>query len=721
MSSDTKYQFLGAVGDFLAALFSVIFTVIGSIIEILGYVLVIAGTAALMAIFLGWATYHQPIIEDTLNFLTTQVYPFYINTFRPILNFIRLIFDPLICYWDALVLWCYGIITQVIYPVFKQCGGLGNLIIALENLILAIVNDFLVDYFLAQQFFYGPCDFTNICLRFEIFWLEWVQLYTCSCNDLGDILAKLPIIPSFFFSIQWADPQTCCAITNAVNALMELLKVTLNLVIQIIQAIAALINPQSPYAQVNFTRPNLTTFFGLLCNSLKCAIRSFENAIQLFWNTYVPYEFNFVDYFCIVDTFGCFVLNTINWFFTFIVNLDQIILYPGNPFWETVMKPMTIINLNILGAPTDWPPIPVPGGSLPLAFTLTNYYLSTESQTTPWGTFNPLYGQMRFSECLCIFINRTICDQTNNGTACFSMGAANILAGFDFCCATTSAITTILDAVTALVEFTYHLATGPSNFFLFLDRQPFTTFLLVDLINVLECLTSIFDLIPYVGYALQNLIVQAGAYALAMIEFLFRVLLGLGELPYFLIALPGVPEFVTGTDEALNYFIAIQQKLVNTSDPNSFINSLCLILNSGFPIPPPPCLNCTPGGYIQEHGEGKKRYFTPEKRTLFSFIGLESEAAQRFTPMIWYTNHTFNPIKLANMIWVGSANLLKVGAVPFPDNERLFARWNEIKECKDLKQEERELFHTRPHIWRKNMLDGKYDCDERTGKNEEGN
>ena len=72
----------------------------------------------------------------------------------------------------------------------------------------------------------------------------------------------------------------------------------------------------------------------------------------------------------------------------------------------------------------------------------------------------------------------------------------------------------------------------------------------------------------------------------------------LASLPYFLIAThPTVPEFLTRTDYALNYFVAIQRAVV-AQVTTSFLNSLCLILNTGFPVPPIPCGSCQVGGFI---------------------------------------------------------------------------------------------------------------------------
>jgi len=112
----------------------------------------------------------------------------------------------------------------------------------------------------------------------------------------------------------------------------------------------------------------------------------------------------------------------------------------------------------------------VPAPPEPLRFTMQNYYLNTSLPITPWGVNNPLYGQKRLSECICIFIQRTICDPGANDTACFSSNAQNLLMGLDFCCLTNTALTTAVDAISGLLEFSFHFANGADEFFLFVDR-----------------------------------------------------------------------------------------------------------------------------------------------------------------------------------------------------------------------------------------------------------
>ncbi len=217
----------------------------------------------------------------------------------------------------------------------------------------------------------------------------------CACNDLGTILYDLPIIPSVAFSAQWGDPQTWCAISNAINALMEILSIVLKLLIQLLQAILSLISPHSPYAQVNFTRPDFSKATELFCHAFTCAARSFENAFQRFWDDYIPFEFNFTDYLTILEVAGCLAVKTANWVLTLVANIDRVVQYPTDPFWESVMKPMTVENINLFAAPSQWPIVYAPSPPAPLRFTMSNYYLG---KNTIFDLF--------FTKCVIAFFSR---------------------------------------------------------------------------------------------------------------------------------------------------------------------------------------------------------------------------------------------------------------------------------------------------------------------------
>ena len=197
----------------------------------------------------------------------------------------------------------------------------------------------------------------------------------------------------------------------------------------------------------------------------------------------------------------------------------------------------------------------------------------------------------------CIFIQRTICDPSDMNTGCFSQGAQNLLMGLDFCCATNIILKTLADVVTLLIEFSLHLSKGPDDFFLFIDQQPFTTVFKDDLTEAARCLLAIFGLIPVVGTCIRDLFVGVIRYLLCLIDFFTRVVIGLVTLPYFLIVLPSIDNFLSAANVAQDFFVQIHEDLI-ADTPSSVKNCLCAILNNGFPVPPIPCSTCVVGGFV---------------------------------------------------------------------------------------------------------------------------
>jgi len=705
----------GLVGSFIGLIFG-IFGALASLFSTLPYLL---AAVAITLVMVPWVSYNDVVIEEVEHVMRGIVYPFYLSTLRPILDLIRRIYNPLICWWNAINWWAAGVIYEVVYPTIVKCANLKQLFIAAEEFVLALFNDFIVNYFLAYDFFAGPCDFTNITNKWIALWAQWTALYQCGCNDLGLLLSDLPIIPSIAFSAQWADPETWCAISNAVNTIMNMLAILLNLLIQILQAILYLINPQSPFAQVNFTRPNFYPAATLLCQALSCAVNSFENAMNRFWNNYIPISFDWTDFFCWIDCVLCIGVKSANWVLTLVINVDKVVLYPTDPFWFDTMKPLTLEILNLIAPPSQWSPVVAPAPPAPVRFVMTNYFLNTSNSATPTGAPNPVYNKTRLTECLCIAITRAVCyPSVDNTTAnCFAYQPGNLLQGYDFCCLTNTLGVIVVDVTSAAVELTYHVAVnGGSDFFIFIDRQPFTGVLVNELANVVACAATAIKLIPTVGAALYNAVVELAVYLLSTLNYLIRTVLGVAVIPYFKLQLPGTPEFITQTNVALDAFVAIQERLI-ADTPTSLLNSLCILLNSGFGIPPQPCSNCNIGGFIP----------LARKRDLMRLSDIPELLGSRgrhlhVTPLLWYDNNSsrinfadygrafWNPSNMSsNFPWNTRAEVDR-----FIDNKKreLFDRWNRVLTCKELKQEEAELRVSQPRLYRYRKIRGRYNCDE---------
>jgi len=144
----------------------------------------------------------------------------------------------------------------VIYPTVIECG-LKNLFLAFENFLFAIANDLIV-YLATGAFLNSFADFTQITATGVAMAQAWIDLYTCACYDLSEVLLTLPIIlnpllvlpptqaliiPVIPFSDQWTFPETWCAIGGFFNTAMALIQDGFRLTIQILNLI---FNPPPP-------------------------------------------------------------------------------------------------------------------------------------------------------------------------------------------------------------------------------------------------------------------------------------------------------------------------------------------------------------------------------------------------------------------------------------------------------------------------------------------
>ena len=719
---------LGALGLIVGALFALvaaIFSVLALVFRALPFIIV--SLSLLLAAMIIIPLQSQGV-ETVVETLVTVVYPTWHNDIRPIVVALVEVLDPVLCWTNAATSYLTNVIRNVIYPTIQECGV--KTIFSDFATFLKYVGLDLVVFFANGSFLTSYADFSRVTPAGIALAQDWINLYMCACSELGNIVRVLPIlsptllvpplIPLVIFSQEWTDPQTWCAIANAFNAVVALCQQAIKLTLQVL----ALLFGQVP-AGTPFIRPDISVPMDLACSALHCVGRSTENAYQLFWDTYVPFKFVWHEFLCVFDTLGCIALKTFAWLFSILVNIDQAVTYPQNDWWPRVSKPQVIALINMWAAPSPFSPIAVPPSPAPTRYFMTTYNLNTSDPLSPDGiTVNPLFGQMRVTDCLCIFIDRLICDPADNQTACFSSGAQNLLMGLDFCCLTNTAGTTLADVAAALFESSLHFARGSDDFFLSLDAQPFTTQLAVDITNIAHCLLSVFGLIPTVGTSIQNLLTDVVQFISRQIDFAFRGIVGLASLPYFLIVLPDISNFITAPNRALDLFLSAFQGLI--ADTNtSFKNCLCAILNNGFPIPPIPCSSCEVGGFLPPPpvGHGKRRYTSfidaGGPVGLLRTVWPNAQIANHITPLIRYDNHTSDVIQLFNMLWVnsktldpnilGMPDLRSVDAFVDRKKAELLERWGQSKQCNAKADELRRMARTEPRLFNYHKERGDFD------------
>lgn len=687
-----------------------------------------------VAIFIGmWmlTTYGPRWVSELEHTMRTDVYPLWKDTLSDWVSIARRLFNGLICWWNASVYWIVGLWRYVLFPTIRECG-IKPVLTSVIEFVRVTAEDYVI-LIISGRFRTGLADFSRISPAGQAMFQAFIDLYTCTCSDLGDVLRTTPILspvlfvmpPLSLFAQQWTYPETWCAIENAANTGILLLQQIFQLATQILNVLGGNTGPNFV-----FVRPNLRAAAIQLCAAIRCARRSIEKAMQLWWDRYLPFELKWDGFLELLDAAGCIVTRTFAWAFQVLVNIDQAVQYPGNPWWEREMKPETIIIINMWAKPTPFDAVRLPRApiSSPLRYTMTNYYLDQAEPSTPWGAANPLYQTPRLTEGVCVFLTRALCDPTDAGGVCFNGIANQLLMGFDFCCLTTKLGNGLADIATGLFEFSLHLAKGPDDFFLFIDAQPFTTVLRNDLIAFVRCAAKVFSLIPQFGVALENLAVAILAYIIAMIDFAIRVGIGLATLPYYILVLPDITNFLQTPNEALDFFVAIQDQLI-ADTPQSLRNSLCVLANNAFPIPPIPCSQCNVGGFIPPaplaftDKRRDFRFFDDAGNVLNTPLSLMREAwglpppepnegAYHITPLIYYgANHTSNPIELANMLYVSVSSLEVHKVMPWKRlrdvdewvdkrKAKMMQTWRSRQQCNARAAELRHLEQTEPKRYR---------------------
>lgn len=713
--------------SFGAAIGSAVSTLIG-LLPLLIALSVMAGLSSI------WIDKHDVLGEEFIYGLSNIIYPIYRDFVKDFVELLLFVFSYLVCWYDIAVGYFFLIYREVIYPIAFE-GGLQEVITRLLTFLrvtLFNVVEFAARFLSSAGANSGNqvgirLDFSEITPAFQATWASWQDLVCFACGTLCKVLRTLPIFPTillvmlpipnvlpvlpFIAGDQIGDTQTWRAIDNAINAALELGQIFLRLIWDL------LLLPVT--GTVN--RPNLRPFGDLLCEAVQGVVRSVENSLQRFWDCFPLFPFNFIEWLCVVDTAVCAALKIVLFALDIIIHIDQIINYPIDPYWGTVSKADFIEIVNLIGEPantvsifnkdtglmepqefTNIPVIRGENGPNPeVLFTIDSYYTDPFAEITPQGLPSRTQGRRRVAECIGIFIQRALCDPRVNETVCFQvdndgLGAA-ILQDFDLAKVANALGTLVVDVLSLGFELTLHIdfANEPDAFFLFTDRSPFDEIIKEDGIRLLGAILDIFTIIPppELGRCLRDLVLELVRLWWCLLLFAGQYILGLSTLPYFLIdadtrTIKDTPNFVTRTDESLNFITSIFNRLIDRNNPGSLISCLSTLVNNGFPVPPIPCANCTVIGLqdasILEPNPTPKAKMTMERLfpygrlmaqhpedKLFDPYAMLSDvfgyrkrwdindrdtAGLRMTPLRYYKapkelQKGYNPFMIAQMIW----------------------------------------------------------------------
>lgn len=623
---DTTTAVVSALVVFIAAIVTLLFRLLALVavviswffflVSVMPYLLVGVGIGVVL---IPYVQYQDTVIEEVDFFLRCRFYPFYQSWPRQLLVIIQLFYNSLICYYDAVMWLPFGILQNVVIPLFIDCGIL-QAVLAFFQFLLVFLIDFFINYVASLQFIDGDFDFVPSGVAWQAFWSQWQNALFCACPDLGIffrgawVLTAFPlVIPlpvQIFFGFptqvtvmipriatiytgpmigliggnQVGDPQSWCAVWSAFNGVM-------NVIQQLFRVIIGILTLQF---NSNFPRPDFRQAANNFCQAIKCLVRSIENVNQYLFDTFIPVPIlNWNDFLCIYDSFLCLIIRAADNILRILINIDRIIAYPADPFYEQVIVPDVIYWLNLI-APLRYQTPSTLSSMYPIQYTA--WLWPTNSSLIP-GTLepNPIFGEKRFSDCICIYFRRLICDPTDTSTPCFNPNADSILGPFDPCCLFIEALTVVADAVAFPFDITRHLYDFRVTT-IFANNQYFTTAIARDLTALVRCILEAFSIIPVVGPCITEFLTSVVAFIFDLVDFLLRIINGLIFLAYYLVF--DIDNFITNRGEALQFLLNVTNKLTNATLPDSSINCACFVLNFGIPIPPIPCSSCVPTGFV---------------------------------------------------------------------------------------------------------------------------
>jgi len=642
-----------------------------------------------------WARY-QPQIMSNVDFaMRCFVYPVIEAVFIPIANLLRLAYNPLICWWNAANWFVFGYFNNVLGPTALACGARQMLIDF--GCVFTQLFETLIFYIVSGQFLTGFYDMSTLSAAIVQFVDDWILLLCCMCADLCSVVRVVPfvlpflpmplglIIPALFPEYEFW--QSFESLINFVAAILQIIwPLVINLLL----------------LQPPMQRPQFNTAFFYLCQFFQRLVRAIENTLQRFWDSFIPWPLQFENMLCAVPTFLCIAIDGINFGLTLLVNIDIVVFnvftpapnsYIGPPYtmpvdvWRGALKDIAVLAFNSFAPVTD-----------------TAYRLDLAK-----------YQRISLVDCICIFITRLICDQIDAGLPCFNEdpGFATTPASpttnpadqgffkdFNFCCLTTTLIITVNDFFVGVYDMTQHF-TSASDWFCWLDTQPHTNILVQNLVNVAECLFSITELIPVVGFCFKNFNVELNKFIFSVVGFLLKIIIALVTLIWDFLAGTYDKNFLLRGAEAITEWEGIVDILIGMT-AGSLLNCLQYILNVGIQIPPitldangqfimcdPPCV---PVDFIPPPEPPSMRFDNPvlwEK----GFLSEKFTNKMKVTPILSYNNQNasepwFHPVFMKERLFsMGtSGEFLPINMANIDDffqqkREEFYDKFNAIQDC----------------------------------------
>lgn len=151
------FIFFGALGTLLLRiiqLVAVLFSWFFFIVSMLPWIAVGVGITLVMV---PYVLYQDVVIEEVDFFMRCRFYPFWQTWPRQLLGVLQMVYDPLICWWDATFWLPLGIIQNVLLPLLIECE-VWRPALAFLQFVLVFVVDFFT-YIATLQFLTGDFNY----------------------------------------------------------------------------------------------------------------------------------------------------------------------------------------------------------------------------------------------------------------------------------------------------------------------------------------------------------------------------------------------------------------------------------------------------------------------------------------------------------------------------------------------------------------------------------
>jgi hypothetical protein len=163
--ADDLGKIAGSVFVFMGALFTLLLRIIQLIAVVFSWFFFIVSMLPWIAVGVGvtlamvpYVLYQDVVIEEVDFFMRCRFYPFWQTWPRQLLAIAQMIYDPLICWWDATFWLPLGIIQNVLLPLLIQCEVFRPALAFLQFVLVFLV-DFVVGYVATLQFLTGDFNY----------------------------------------------------------------------------------------------------------------------------------------------------------------------------------------------------------------------------------------------------------------------------------------------------------------------------------------------------------------------------------------------------------------------------------------------------------------------------------------------------------------------------------------------------------------------------------